>query len=523
MKKIIISIILILVIASVLGLVNAECNDSDGSNYYLKGKIINTLNNENYNDACVSKIDSGNVQYYAKIGDVLYKNLVACYGENCYVAEAVCSGEEPIWNNWEAFKCENGCKDGACLNETIVTPEPFCSDSDGLNYFSKGSVKDNTGERFDYCKKGDEGDYVAEYFCDGNIVNNKPYLCANGCNDGACNPETINKCTDSDNGLNYYEKGTTKWSVFDGSINSQDDYCLDDKQLSEGYCLDNPDENGKSYKRDTFECPNGCKDGVCIKGELISEKITCKFEDSKEQQQCYLAGQWGPEDEGTKFCKADANSGLCVITYSGYKGEQITWKSSCGQYQYTTQDGNDEVIYFKCNQGEVTPIDIKNKGFMFANWQCQNGEEQKSEDKTSCKLSETWQQYAKDFCEGKCTKEESKGGCVSTFSVLGECYTDEVPIDQKEIVPKPKEPVLDDTVLVCKDSCPLDSKCYPFGYRKDGSFCSDNGKFIDQLKADNSCENNFECDSNLCINNSCVSGSLWQKIMTWFSKLFGGK
>lgn len=77
-------------------------------------------------------------------------------------------------------------------------------------------------------------------------------------------------------------------------------------------------------------------------------------------------------------------------------------------------------------------------------------------------------------------------------------------------------------ILICKDSCPLDGKCYPFGYRKTGKFCSDSGSFILQLKDDSSCDNNFECSTNLCIDGQCISSGMIQKMLRWFKKIFGG-
>lgn len=64
------------------------------------------------------------------------------------------------------------------------------------------------------------------------------------------------------------------------------------------------------------------------------------------------------------------------------------------------------------------------------------------------------------------------------------------------------------------------SACYPYGYREEGSYCALGG-FISQLGAGSSCENHFECSSNLCIENQCVSQSLIQKIMAWVRNLFG--
>ncbi|PJE81017.1 hypothetical protein COU58_04650 [Candidatus Pacearchaeota archaeon CG10_big_fil_rev_8_21_14_0_10_32_42] len=69
--------------------------------------------------------------------------------------------------------------------------------------------------------------------------------------------------------------------------------------------------------------------------------------------------------------------------------------------------------------------------------------------------------------------------------------------------------------------CKSENKCYPFGFRKGKEFCSDNQEFIFQLESDSTCENNFECSSNLCIDSQCISSGFWQKIMNWFKKLFG--
>jgi hypothetical protein len=83
---------------------------------------------------------------------------------------------------------------------------------------------------------------------------------------------------------------------------------------------------------------------------------------------------------------------------------------------------------------------------------------------------------------------------------------------------KPKE-----EMLICKDACPLDEKCYPFGYRKGGKFCSDDGMFKEELKDDATCENNFECKTNVCVDGKCMSSGLIQKILNWFRKLFGSQ
>lgn len=75
--------------------------------------------------------------------------------------------------------------------------------------------------------------------------------------------------------------------------------------------------------------------------------------------------------------------------------------------------------------------------------------------------------------------------------------------------------------LFCKDSCPLEGKCYPFGYRKDGKFCSDSGSFAPQFENDLPCDNNFECSANVCVDGKCITSGMIQKIMAWFKGIFG--
>jgi len=68
--------------------------------------------------------------------------------------------------------------------------------------------------------------------------------------------------------------------------------------------------------------------------------------------------------------------------------------------------------------------------------------------------------------------------------------------------------------------CLSNSKCYPSGYKKSGLYCSDNYEFVEQIKSEGVCDNNFECKSNVCVSNQCVSEGLIQKILNWFKNLF---
>jgi hypothetical protein len=72
------------------------------------------------------------------------------------------------------------------------------------------------------------------------------------------------------------------------------------------------------------------------------------------------------------------------------------------------------------------------------------------------------------------------------------------------------------------DGCLKDNNCIPYGTRLQLQYCNLDGKLDNQMGEDSNCNNNYECSSNVCVNNQCISPSFIQKIIAWFSKLFGG-
>jgi len=76
----------------------------------------------------------------------------------------------------------------------------------------------------------------------------------------------------------------------------------------------------------------------------------------------------------------------------------------------------------------------------------------------------------------------------------------------------------------CPDDCTSiteGEECEPIGLRKSGKYCSLDKEWSSQKLEDEFCENNFECDSNLCVTNKCISAGLLRRIMEWLKKLFG--
>jgi len=73
----------------------------------------------------------------------------------------------------------------------------------------------------------------------------------------------------------------------------------------------------------------------------------------------------------------------------------------------------------------------------------------------------------------------------------------------------------------CDFGCLYQDKCLPYGIRAGGLYCDISGDMKTQLKADEKCENNFECSTNLCIDGKCISSGLIQRILSWFRRMFG--
>jgi len=123
---------------------------------------------------------------------------------------------------------------------------------------------------------------------------------------------------------------------------------------------------------------------------------------------------------------------------------------------------------------------------------------------------------------GSVTNPESKNLKVEVISInkeessaiLNLTAIDEVisPIEYPEEIPS------EEITYFCR-GCEVDDKCYPYGFRKKGQYCnSESEEFVSQEPVDSVCENSFECKSNLCIDGSCISSSLWRRIFCFFSR-----
>ncbi len=190
-----------------------------------------------------------------------------------------------------------------------------CTDSDGgKDYYTKGNFSYGSGGiSSDWCSSSfgngafvsgcsadDIGCTLVEYYCRDDVeippYPQDKYTCPKGCSDGACidcvenwncaswsavctsglQTRTCNdlnacgssiskpvvsrdcptgKCTDSDDGKNYYVKGITHGPY----VNNTDSCSSTGVYVWEEYCNDLGTQLGEYYK-----CPNGCVDGACV-------------------------------------------------------------------------------------------------------------------------------------------------------------------------------------------------------------------------------------------------------------------
>ncbi|MFQ5474489.1 MAG: hypothetical protein ACE5DM_01505, partial [Candidatus Nanoarchaeia archaeon] len=87
---------------------------------------------------------------------------------------------------------------GLVLSATVVaavyvpdgmssTVEQFCEDSDGTNFYHRGTVEDADGTYEDKCSVN----FLIEYICDGKYHDRLGRQCEFGCDDGACNSPLV--------------------------------------------------------------------------------------------------------------------------------------------------------------------------------------------------------------------------------------------------------------------------------------------------------------------------------------------
>ncbi len=379
----------------------------------------------------------------------------------------------------------------------------ICTETDeGLNYSINGKTCLGDDCFTDICAGGEVVN-LFEYFCnERNEIEEKGYLCPNGCSDGACLGDDcilseLESKTCSYKGIDYIIKRET-------GCNFEINYSGKTAEFEIGmttlkfHVFDLG--NGVQIKNN-----NGCSDSLAVM--FFSESILCSESD-------------GGKNYSVKGNCADSSGGgpwedICYRKgdITGENDDSIVLREHwCGLDNYC-QESNSIVCPNGCVDGaclpgaetNVTNINVRTE--------------------TTCTKSDGGIDYYLpgimidemgntnvDRCDGEggiteySCSEEGKG--------LGNTYMCPNGCEEGACVYNEE--------ISCLSSCEVDGKCYPIGYRKGNGYCTENLEIVRQVGGGEDCVNSFECKSNICIDNACVNQGIFKKFLEWFAALFGG-
>lgn len=271
-------------------------------------------------------------------------------------------------------------------------------------------------------------------------------------------------CKDSDGGKDIYISATTFGFSSKGEYFSYWDSCEGATKVKEFYC----DGKNTLPAFDIINCPDGCDRGRCL-GKSISES----------------------------YC--DDSDG----------GENIYERGLVRGNVYTSGEFLIRAHYDECIEEN------------YINEQTTKGTYVSSCSGDNCYIKEHFSKIQGTDGREVCRSETIKcfDGCKD-----GACVGDKPATDENIIVPNQSEETSANeevvSIQVC-NGCLLEDTCYDLGYRKDGNYCNESKVFSEYKNSQETCENNFECKSNLCIDSECISEGLFQKILNWFKRIFG--
>ncbi len=219
---------------------------------------------------------------------------------------------------------------GFVLIQTLVFADSATSSSGG----GGGSTSDSCSKYYK-CPDGTEVQYceIKEQYDENGTVIGAGCLCKT--DPSSLCPET--RCKDSDGGKNYYVKGITDPCYCTEkpcpTCGAWADKCLDESTLLE-YSCDNL--NGEKYA-----CPNGCKDGACVKEDKCSSDSDCElvFSSCSCSWTCVKRSD-KPRVDCARVCPVQVGAGKPTCNCIG--SECVLGSSTCGKvckYAGTRSEG----------------------------------------------------------------------------------------------------------------------------------------------------------------------------------------
>ncbi|MBN1275815.1 hypothetical protein JXA12_06030 [Candidatus Woesearchaeota archaeon] len=307
----------------------------------------------------------------------------------------------------------------------------------------------------------------------GSTIDSYGVPCPYGCEDGVCLPDNgTSACYDSDGGEDYYERGRTTYAGV-----TETDRCLPSPHLYPP-SFDAADSGALAGERS------------CVPSEEVCDGLDNDCDGVVDEGCQCLPGE-------LRVC-GHSDVGVCVFGEQACDNDGL-WGSCVGAVLPTVEvcDGLDNdcdgVVDEGCSDDD-----------WLVEWVC---------DPDGAVVDGVFYGGVRPvfhLCEHGC----SAGACLVGVSVP-------VPKPVPEPVPEPApEPVC--------DGCSLDGKCVPYGYRttsrlhgpQEVYYCDLSGDFLVARDDAEACLNDYECATNLCVNDRCVSKSFWNRMMEFLARWF---
>ena len=318
---------------------------------------------------------------------------------------------------------------------------------------------------------------------------------------------TTPTCTDSDGGADYYTYGWITYTNNPKDILKEYDICSTSQILTERICVD-PSNNSKNFVN--YNCPNGCSNGVCLSAPVANGTNQTNINNVRLEllNECEFEAQ--PENaNNTWYVDITPNNIYYNITLieAGAIPSPGTYDFHPSFANYCSLSEDQQMIYAgklqslseKYNFDNFSPI----IAFIIWGW-----------DYT---LVNTANEAAIPFGQCQTDSDCTVGVCSSGHCVV---YAQNNANQTNATGNQTQTNNITNQTTLC-DGCKTD-RCYPFGYRKNGDYCSVTTlSFVTQLPSGESCQNNFECGSNVCVSGQCISQNVFQRFLRWLNGLFG--
>ncbi|MBI4454200.1 hypothetical protein HY636_06150 [Candidatus Woesearchaeota archaeon] len=465
-----------------------SCMDSDGGKNYLVYGEVDGIHPQGYpftfKDTCCN---------YQLNPDGSETCTIA--REAPYISEAYCDydvGGNLIPYVETAYKCPNGCRDGVCI-EQFSSEMPL---NNGLELYPKPFVKDgNLNTILVVGAKAPSSDVVALT----DILNSLPSVTSNiGLTKLDTEVYSLNQ--------NIISVGSPCVNSISFKIAGNPSDCTLGLQPGQGIIKIYTSKEGYSYILVTGYSDKETRDAANVLANY--RKYNLKGDKYTLYQSVPISIQSCVDSDGGKSYNFKGSVKWLNYTDTDYCIDSTTlFEFYCGIDN--TRDGETYYCQYGCSDGtcvqssqepynndgsqEIISKPIECQGCLMDNNNCISF--------GTRFLSDNYNYYC-DITKNAIKQKENKEYCQNNY----ECVSNNCKSGL--------------CASICEGCLNENRVCLPIGTRTKSQYCDIDYTFKNQKLEDIGCNNNYECSTNICVDNKCISTGLIQKIMEWFKRLF---